>query len=187
MSGNFKRAWLIVTFLTLAVGISGCSKCVKFNAIPPSTQWGTPAGHSSGDVVHTEDGINVSVHNFGTTGSNLGHTEIGPSFMSSGEQAIKTEGLNLGFDFSDLGFTPATVEVIFRDTGGTENISVNGSPIIYGQLASGSTGGVTWTVSDTPEPGNPNNRTGTVTINGDIQMLKIGGQEFWIDSVCAKE
>lgn len=182
-----KKICLFVFFLTLTVLVSGCTKCVKFNTISPSTKWGTPAGHSSGDVVYTEDDIDVSVHNFGTTGSSLGETRVGPSFITSGEQAINTRAINLGFDFTDLNFTPTKVEVVFWDTGGPENISVNGNPIIQGELASGSAPGVTWTVSDTPQPNNPANRLGTLKINGNIQMLKIGGQEFWIDSVCAKK
>jgi hypothetical protein len=182
-----KEIWLSVFFLTLTVLVNGCTKCVKFNSISPSTKWGTPAGHSSGDVVYTEDDIDVSVHDFGTTGSSLGETRVGPSFMTSGEQAINTRAINLGFDFSKLNFTPTKVEVLFWDTGGSENISINENPIIQGELASGSAPGVTWSVSDSPQPNNPANRLGTLTINGNIQMVKIGGQEFWIESVCAKK
>ena len=59
-------------------------------------------------------------------------------------------------------------------------------PVIRGELASGSAGGITWTVDSTPEA-NPNNRIGTVTIDGNVNRLKIGGQEFWIESVCAQK
>jgi hypothetical protein len=106
--------------------------------------------------------------------------------MSSGVQAVNTNNINLEFDFTDLFFTPDKVVVIFRDTGGIENISVNGSSVLIGELASGSTSGVSWTVTDSPEPNNPHNRLGHLTINGDVERLKIGGQEFWIDSVCAE-
>jgi len=50
----------------------------------------------------------------------------------TGEQSINTNNINLGFDFTNLSFTPNKVEVIFRDTGGFENISVNGSPVVRG-------------------------------------------------------
>lgn len=183
-----KQLWLFLSFLALGALISGCTKCVKFDTIPPETRWGAPAGHSSGDVVHTEDSIEVSVHDFylSDTSTHFGETRLGASFTGSGGQALFTRDINLEFDFSNLSFTPNRVELVFRDTGGIENISVNGSPIIRGALVSGSAAGLTWTVTDAPEPTNPANRLGTFTINGNIDTLKIGGQEFWIDSVCAR-
>ena len=184
-----KNLWLFLSLLALAALISGCTKCVKFDSIPPETRWGAPAGHSSGDVVYNEDNIEVSVHDFylSATSTNFGETRLGTSFTGSGGQALFTRDINLEFDFSNLSFTPNKVELVFRDTGGIENISVNGSPIIRGALVSGSAAGLTWTVTDTPEPANPVNRLGTLIINGNIETLKIGGQEFWIDSVCAQK
>jgi hypothetical protein len=184
-----KGIWMSALLLVFLVMASGCTKCVTFNTVPPTTQWGTPAGQSSGDVVHTEDGIVVSVEDFywSATTTHFGSTRVRPSFTVTGEQSINTNNINLGFDFTNLSFTPNKVEVIFRDTGGFENISVNGSPVVRGELSSGSAAGVNWTVSDTPEPANPNNRFGTVTLNGSVSNLKIGGQEFWIQSVCAQQ
>jgi hypothetical protein len=184
-----KRVWMWIWFLALIILASGCTKCVKFDTVPTGTEWGTPAGHSSGDVVHAEEGIEVSVHNFywTATRTHLGRTRVAPSFTGSGGQAINTNNINLEFDFTDLFFTPDKVVLIFRDTGGSENISVNDSTVLIGELASGSTSGVSWTVTDSPEPTNPHNRVGTLTIDGDVERLKIGGQEFWIDSVCAEK
>jgi hypothetical protein len=183
-----KSIWMSIWLLALIMLASGCTKCVKFNTVPTGTEWGTPAGHSSGDVVHTEKGIKVSVQDFywSATQTTFRKTKADTSFMSSSEKAINTNNINLEFDFTDLFFSPDKVVVIFRDTGGIENISVNGSSVLIGELASGSTSGVTWTVADSPEPNNPHNRVGTLTIDGDVEKLKIGGQEFWIDSVCAE-
>lgn len=180
---------LAAVFLPLFLMMGGCTKCVKFNAVPPAAQWGSPAGHTAGTVVHTEDGIPVAVQEFfwSPTTTHFGSTRVRPSFTVPGEQSINTNNINLEFDFNQLWFTPNQVSVIFRDTGGFENISVNGSAVIPGELASGSGGGVSWTVNSSPEPGNPHNRIGTVTINGNTTRLKIGGQEFWIESVCAKK
>ena len=183
-----KRIWMSIWLLALIILASGCTKCVKFNTLPVGTEWGTPAGHSSGDVVHAEEGIEVSVHDFywSATRTHLGKTRVGTSFTGSGGLAINTNNINLEFDFTDLFLTPDEVVVIFRDTGGYENISINGSAVLIGELASGSTSGVSWTVTDSPESTNPHNRVGTLIINGDVEKLKIGGQEFWIDSVCAE-
>lgn len=182
------KMWLAAVILPLFLLVSGCTRCVKFNSVAPTARWGTPAGHSSGDVVHTEDGIPVAVQEFywSATTTHFGSTRVRPSFTVSGEQSINTNNINLEFDFTQLPFTPNEVLVIFRDTGGFENIAVNGSTVIRGELASGSAGGVSWTVDSTPEA-NPSNRFGTVTINGNVTNLKIGGQEFWIESVCARK
>ena len=188
MTLKSRRVMLSVFFLPFFLLVAGCTKCVKFNAVPPTAEWGTPAGHSSGDIVHTEDSITVAVQEFywSATTTHFGRTKVRPSFTVSGEQSINTNNINLEFDFTQLSFIPNKVTVIFRDTGGFENISVNGSTVIKGELVSGSAGGITWTVNSTPEA-NPNNRIGTVTINGDVNRLKIGGQEFWIESVCAQK
>jgi hypothetical protein len=184
------KRFLAAAVLPLFLMIGGCTtKCVTFNSVPAAAQWGTPAGHSAGTVVHTEAGIPVAVQEFfwTPTTTHFGSTRVRPSFTVSGQQSINTNNINLEFDFNPLWFTPNHVTVVFRDTGGFENIAVNGSTVIRGELASGSGGGVSWTVNSTPEPGNPNNRIGTVTITGNTTRLKIGGQEFWIESVCAKK
>lgn len=182
------RRVMLVFLLPLFLLVAGCTKCVKFNTVPQTAEWGTPAGHVDGDIVHTEDSINVAVKEFywSATSTHFGRTKVRPSFTVSGEQSINTNNINLEFDFTQLSFTPNKVTVIFRDTGGFENISVNGSTVIKGELASGSAGGISWTVDATPEA-NPNNRIGTVTISGNVNRLKIGGQEFWIESVCAQK
>lgn len=183
------RVLLSVMVIPVLLVIGGCTKYVKFNTVPVATQWGTPAGNSPGDVVHTEDGIKVAVQEFfwTPTTTHFGSTRVRPSFTVPNEQSINTNNINLEFDFTPLWFTPNHVTVIFRDTGGFENISVNGITVIRGELANGSGSGVSWTVNSTPEPGNPHNRIGTVTITGNVTSLKIGGQELWIESVCAKK
>jgi len=74
----------------------------------------------------------------------------------------------------------------FLDMGGFENISVNGSPMFTGDISAvpGSLGGAAVSVSSTPAAGG---KTGLVTLAGAIQKLRVGGQEFWINNVCAME
>jgi len=165
---------------------SACASCVKFNSLAAGTEWGAPA-QAPGDVVHNEEGIAVSVETFqrptdtSFTKARRGNPFTG--FFPSG-YSVQTDNINLGFDFTGLSFTTSKVTLDFLDTGGPENISVNGSTIVVGELASGSGGGVSWVVVDSPT-GTGTNRKGTVTITGSVQNLKIGGQEFWIDNVCA--
>jgi hypothetical protein len=99
---------------------------------------------------------------------------------------MRTNNINLEFDFGNIGFVPAAVKFEFLDRGGVDNISVNGSPIFAGDISAvpGSLGGVTVSVSTTPVTGG---KQGLVTLAGPIQKLRIGGQELWIDNLCAME
>jgi hypothetical protein len=91
----------------------------------------------------------------------------------------------LKFDFSNVGFKVAEVNLEFLDLGGSENLSVNGSTIYAGELTSAPSpmGGVTLMFTTTPAPGG---EKGKLTMKGAVKTLIIGGQEFWLDNVCAK-
>jgi hypothetical protein len=164
--------------------------CVDFE--PPltaGTQYGAPAGNHSGDVIFTSNGIPVSIHDFifqsGGGTFNAADIEVAPVPFGMG-QSMRTSSLNLEFDFSYIGFVPNEVNFEFLHTGGFENISVNGSPIFAGELASAPNpiGGVNISISTTPAT---RGKKGIVTLTGTIQKLKVGGQELWIDNVCARE
>lgn len=162
--------------------------CVDFEApLRVGTQYGTPAGHSSGDVVFTSNGIPVSVFDFDFVGGGgtFGSAEVDTAPFGSG-QNMRTNNIDLEFDYGNLGFVPSVVTLDYLDQGGTENLSVNGSPVFAGDLTSAPAvlGGATVSVSATPGGGGTQ---GTVTITGAISRLRVGGQEFWIDSVCAME
>ncbi|MFC1657505.1 hypothetical protein ACFL2P_02920 [Candidatus Moduliflexota bacterium] len=134
-------------------------------------------------MVHIEDGITVTVEN---RGNSFGDATIRPAFPNMGN-AANTRNISLKFDFSALSFTPQTVKFKFMDTGGSENISVNGGARFFGELASGSSGNVSWEVMAQPQENNPHNRFGDVRMTGPVQNLTLGGQEFWVDSVCAEK
>lgn len=164
--------------------------CVDFE--PPlavGTQYGAPAGHHSGDVVFTTNGIPVSVHDFnfpsGGGTFNVANIDLAPVPFGSG-QSMRTNNINLEFDFSGIGFAPKQARFEFLDLGGFENTSVNGSPIFVGDLSSAPNpiGGVNISVSTTPVSGG---KKGIVILTGAVQTIRVGGQEFWIDNVCAGE
>src|SRR5262249_2247584 len=113
--------------------------CVNFEApFTVGDQYGAPAGHHSGDVVFTSNGIPVSVHDFAFSGGggtfNLAKIDVAPVPFGSG-QSMRTNNINLEFDFGAIGFAPREVRFEFLDLGGVENISVNGSPIFVGDLS----------------------------------------------------
>jgi hypothetical protein len=163
-----------------------CQACVDFE--PPlavGTEYGAPAGHSSGDLVFTSNGVNVSVYDFGGGTFNVAYIDVAPVPFGSG-QSIRTNTINLEFDFSAVGFTTAEVQFEFLDKGGTENLSVNGSPVFAGELsaAPASLGGVSVAVYTAPVAGG---KKGIVILRGAVQTLRVGGQELWLDNVCARQ
>ena len=162
--------------------------CVTFEApLTVGTQYGTPAGQHSGDVIFTSNGIPVSVHDFAFSGGggtfNLAKVDLAP--FGSG-QSMNTNNIDLEFDFGGIGFVPTRVQFEFLDRGGSENLSVNGSPVFAGDISAvpASLGGATVSVTSTPIGGG---KKGIVTLAGTIHKLRVGGQEFWIDNVCAME
>ncbi len=166
--------------------------CMDFDPLPAvGTVYGQPAGNPPGAVVFTESGIRMSVRNFRWTNGggtfNLARIETPPRRLGSAN-TIRTSNINLQFDFSALGFPVSQVDVQFLDMGGFENIAVNGqpSPVYAGELtrAPSSIAGVSVNVVTTSLPGG---KSGTLTLNGPVTTLTIGGQEFWIDNICARQ
>ena len=156
--------------------------CIDFEDPPFTlgTQFGANYGDSPGDVAFTEQGVVVSVENF-TLGAFTGFSlaEVSNDGNLPG-QSMWVSNINLKFDFSGLGFTVDRVTFDFQDFGGAENVAVNGSAIVEGELASGTVGGVPLTVNRSLSLG-----LGDGTLVGNVQDLTIGGQEFFLDNVCA--
>jgi hypothetical protein len=165
--------------------------CVEFGPPPAAgTVWGSPAGHLPNTVVHSENSIKVLVQNFfwiGGGGAFGAATIDFPPVAFANGQAANTNNINLQFYFGNLGWIPTKVYFSYLDEGGFENLSVNGSPFYLGELdtAPAVVGGRnvnvwTWV----PAPGY---EAGWVQIDGgSIKHITVGGQEFWIDKVCAE-
>lgn len=162
--------------------------CVDFE--PPlviGTQYGKPAGQSPGNLIFTTNGVSVSVYDFDIPGGvplfEVASIHPAPGTFGSG-QVIQINAINLEFDFSGIGFQPSQVDVDYLATGGPQNLSINGSPVFVGDFSAAPSviGGVNLVFSPTPVPGN---KTGKLTLKGTVKTLRIGGQEFWIDNVCA--
>jgi len=192
----------IMLYLFLAVSfviVGGCSQpkteqacqqCVDFELpLTVGTKFGSTAGQQSGDVIFKTNGIIVSVLKFITAAGTktFGNMTIGnPPIQFSKGQAANTN-TNLGFDFSNIGFTPIEVQFEFLDWGAIQNISVNGSNPYIGKLsaAPSSIGGVSVAVYTAPVSGKSASK-GVVILRGPVKNLMVGGQEFWLDQVCAR-
>ena len=166
--------------------------CVTFE--PPlvlGTTYGAPVGQLPGALAFTSNGIPVRVDNFrlitGPWIFNRAYIDNAPFPFSSG-QSIRTNNINLLFDFTKLSFPVSRVKLSYLDLGGYENLAVNTSPLHVGELTAAPPvlAGVTVSVSSSPLPPPFGGKTGTVVLKGPVKSLKIGGQELWIDQVCAE-
>lgn len=162
--------------------------CVDFE--PPlvsGSQFGAPAGNVPGDRIPNLNNVPVTIQYFKFPGPgaafNVARVETPPVPFGS-SQTVRTNNINLLFDFSHIGFVPQQVQFEFLDLGGAENISVNGVTTVAGELsaATGNIGGAALTVTTTPVPGG---KVGKAILRGTVISLTVGGQEFWIDHVCA--
>jgi hypothetical protein len=161
--------------------------CVDFEPpIAVGTQYGAPAGQTSGTVVITTNAIAVSVVDFEVGGAivfNSASIDAAPPALGTG-QVLRVNNISLDVDLSALPFTAREVRVDYLDLGGIENLAVNGSTVFVGDLASAppTLGGAAVSVTASPVTGGTR---GTVVLTGNVTSLRIGGQELWIDNICA--
>jgi hypothetical protein len=187
---KIKATLLVLTAILLAWPSAAQPVCVTMGPPPAlGTFYGTPAAQVSGDLAFTQNWIDVYVYDFNKLpfGTAFGRADIlmAPFAFSPG-QSIRTNNINLLFDFRKVGFTPTKVTLYYLDQGGYENLAVNGA-LYRGELTSAPAflGGANVAVTSFPVPGT-SAKTGTVRITGPlVKTVMIGGQEFWVDQVCA--
>jgi hypothetical protein len=154
---------------------------VDFESIPSGTQFGGSPGlsDSQGDLVFTENGVDVRVDNF-TLGVFTGFNNVSINSDLSSNVAFVN---NIVVDFDPSGLPGPVTSASFRfvDSGGGENLIVNGNKVEVSEFVSlpASLGGVGLTVNLLPTGA----LRGTVTLEGPINSLGIGGQELQIDDV----
>lgn len=110
-----------------------------------------------------------------------------PSARFGQGQTGRANNISYVFDFSGLAWRPSSVDFTFLDMGGLENFAVNGSAPHIGELtaAPASIGGAAVTSVSNPVQGG---RSGAVSILGPaIGSVLVGGQELWLDEVCARQ
>jgi hypothetical protein len=188
----------LILFILPLMGVlfalpSQAQTCIKFE--PPDftipTVYGAPAAQVSGDLAFTFNLIDAYIWNFNTFGPgiafNRAYIDNAPVAFSPG-QSLRFNNISMLFDLRNLGFAVRRVTFAYLDLGGYENLEVNGS-LNLGEITSAPPvlGGANVSVSSTPLPPPRSGKFGTVTITGNvIKTVRIGGQEFWIDSVCAQ-
>jgi hypothetical protein len=166
-----------------------CDHEVRFEDEPLGTAYGAGAGDLPGDVILTEDGIPVSLAEF-FDGTSLvfwnGTIETAASSTGVTDgQALGLYALSTVYDFSGLGQPVEAVSFEFVDWAGIENLGVNGGSFFYGQISSmpfDIAAGVTCEIVSWPILSGE--AAGIVTLTGNVQSLRLGGQQFQVDNVC---
>ena len=182
-----------VTACAFVVGVlSGCASqpapptpvCVDFD--PPQFLAGMQ--YRPGGPVVNANNIRMTVQPLrlpnGTSVAEVARVEQPRVFFGTG-QALRTENIAVEFDFSALRSAPSQVSLAYLDLGGVENVAVNGSTVYVGQLATtpNPLGGAAVRVTSSAVTGGT---SGRISFRGPVKTLRIGGQEFWIDQVCAR-
>jgi hypothetical protein len=154
--------------------------CVDFETLALGDMFGTGI-NTPGEVIFTQNGIPVAVDEFFYVGggSTFGFAEVmNVSGIGTGLD-MRTGNINLMFEFAALGITPDFVTFDFADYGGSENLSLNGGTVFTGEL-----------IAAPAPPGFSINITisgsiGNAIIEGPVEKLLVGGQEFFLDNICA--
>jgi hypothetical protein len=174
--------------LAASPAAKAASACVTFD--PPlaaGTVYGAPVGQTPGTVVLFSNNIIASVDHFTTGGPpffNLARIESAPVAFSPGN-SLRLNNLSMRFHFFALPFVPNQVTFSYLDLGGTENLAVNGSAPFMGNISAppAMIAGASVTATSTAVAGG---RRGMVRIRANrLRDFRVGGQELWIDQVCA--
>jgi hypothetical protein len=162
--------------------------CVFFNVPALGTVYGSPVGNVPGQVVFVENGIKVTVEKFlhpgGMTSFNFAQIVNSPLAGFGAGKVANVNNINLGFHFGGLSFVPSTVTFDWLDYGGHENLKVNASALYAGELifAPSPWGGAVVTHAWFGVVGGKQGRT---KLSGAVSYFWTGGQEWYIDNVCA--
>ena len=165
-----------------------CDFEVTHQTQPVGAAWGNPDGNAPGDHLFTEDGIPVTIDviDWGTgTGFNTCEIMV-PGIAGFGfDRVMNLNNVANVYDFMPLGVAINQVTFEYADLGGIENLQVNAGPLHIGDLdamPAAVAPGVTMSVVTTAVGGG---LRGEVTLTGPIERLRVAGQEFFIDNVCA--
>ena len=152
--------------------------CIDFENLTAGTTFNVGDLFSSGGAI-------IEVWDFtwsdGTV-TTTGHALVDNAGMAGGSgNEVNANNVNLYFDFGGL-LTGLTLH--YGDHGGNLNIEINGDFVNFGTFAdiNGSTiGGVSVVATPSGTGG-----LGTLSLNGEIELFALGGQELWIDDVCPR-
>lgn len=160
----------------------GMVTCIDFENIPVGTTFGFPYGDAPGDILFSDNGVDVRMRNFynqsGTPLFGDGIITVNPPLAGMIQQYPAVSQMGLEFDFTNVGVADKIVFTI-NVSSPIINFSVNGGDLVsYGSLSN---------IPNSLAPNvnyNYNSTSRTVTLSGEIQKFVIGGASFGVDNIC---
>jgi hypothetical protein len=165
------------------VGTSPQPNCVEFESLELGSEFPTGTSFSEGDVIMTMQPFVFS--NGEPTSDGFGRIDEGGSAGGSGKE-LRLNNANVAFDWGEV-----VTEVSCRvgEYGGNLNLEVNGESWNFQDFSAlpGTSLGnvdVSAAVEEVTTPGS--GERGTIKLVGPVTSFSVGGQELWIDDVCAR-
>ncbi len=173
-----KRILALAVLAVCTSGTAGYGAGMDFESLALGTLFGSPVGHVPSQVVHSQDGIDMSVESY-AFGGFIGffRSEVGGRYHSFfPTQPLGLNNIAVRFDLANVGFDVENITLDFMEFGGASNFSVNNSTVY--QLAS---------LKDIPNNVAPGISAsvvdGVITLNGSVSSILVGGQEVAIDNL----
>lgn len=163
--------------------------CVDFESpLAVGDTYGSFVGQRPGELAFTANNVTVTTDVFlpdDFTGK-FDYAEIlSPPQNFGAGQGIHMTNISMNFDFSGSGLKIGALYFEFMDFGGSVNINVNGFSH-RGPLTPELTDidDMAVLVTSSPITGG---QQGTVSLTGQANKILIGGENLWIDNVCARQ
>ena len=168
-----------------------CEVQVSFDDQPLKT-FGANYGDNAGDIIFNESNIDIRIDSMLWVNGLRGYNFVEIQAVDCGfgfDQRAWFNNTSLIFNLNSI--NTKGVSFIFWDHGGEENLQVNGATeyVItnFKVLPSVVAPGVTCTVDSVYKDNCTGIEIGRVTLLGNINELRIAGQELAIDSLCIDE
>lgn len=173
-----------VAAIVLSLGSTSLAAVMDFDSLELGTVFGStalPVPHTPGEVVFSQDGIDMSVENFFYDGlSGCVEAEVGGRFNVP-NKPLELNNISVRFDFTKLGIDVNLVTIEFTEFGPQNNLAANDSAVHELFSLTEIDGGI---VSLSPRVTAAVDN-GLLTLTGDLDSILIGGQELVIDNITA--
>lgn len=168
--------------ISLAILLGGCtcippenlSGCVNFESVPLGIRYHFQESFTDSGALMTAEAFQWG-NSVWTTGN---YVEAAGSTLG---KTMKINNMNLRIDMGAAGINGLSFD--FGEFGGNINMTVNGEFRNFGNFADlngQSIGGTTVAVQN-----GLGNDVGAVALTGAVVSFSVGGQELWVDNVCA--
>jgi len=125
---------LLASYFLAAPAQGQTPTCLDFQDIPLGTVYSAANGNMPGDLILTEENVDVSIGEFHLPNGNTVFGSVTammspPNFTLGDGVTLLSDGMNLVFDFSALSGPLLGAGFGFLEGGGLKNISVNGGDV----------------------------------------------------------